>query len=103
MPGICEAVDANFSEIEAQPDTVAAKAIAPATTAKRERRNGLSHRGADLCRFMLGAALDSERAALSRELGVLCFLLLQQPVAFDPIAAREGTTGPPRLGANGFL
>jgi len=47
--------------------------------------------------FKIGAAPDSERAA------VLCFLLLQQPLAFDPIAAREGTTGPPRLGANGFL
>src|SRR3977135_3712933 len=53
--------------------------------------------------FRLDAALDSERAALSRELGELYFLLRQRPSAFDLIAVREGTTDPPRLGANCFL
>ena len=51
----------------------------------------------------LGAAPDSDRAALSRELGSLYFLLRQRPLAFDLIAVREGTTDPPRLGANCFL
>src|SRR5712675_887344 len=51
----------------------------------------------------LGAAPDSDRAALSRELGQPCFLLRQRPLAFDLIAVREGTTDPPRLGANCFL
>src|SRR6266481_1699372 len=53
--------------------------------------------------FRLGAAPDSERAALSRELGQPCFLLRRRPLAFDLIAVREGTTDPPRLGANCFL
>src|SRR5882724_2834951 len=71
----------------------------PVATGRVEllREPAFRRRLAELCRFTLGAAPDSERAT------VLCSLLLQQPLAFDPIAAREGTTGPPRLGANGFL
>jgi hypothetical protein len=58
---------------------------------------------AHLCDFGLGAARDPERAALSRELGELHFLLRQRPLAFDLIAVREGTTDLPRFGANCFL
>jgi hypothetical protein len=51
--------------------------------------------------FSLSDAISISRFSLSHL--PARFLLLQQPLAFDLIAVREGTADHPRLGANCFL